>query len=638
MQEHDATKKLVLLANFASDWWWEMDAELRFTHFSEGFTVVFGSPASVAIGKRRTEFSRPDDDNPAWRAHLDDLANRRPFRDFKTAFVDVNGVSRPVSIGGTPLFDADGAFTGYIGVGDDLTALGDQEREAVERAAVQESILDNIDQGLVLIDENLKIVTYNRRVAEFLGIGPGQFMRGDSYEEIVRYLADRGEYAPEEKEAAISTRLRIVRSRERFVSERRRPDGRVVEVIFNPRPAGGGTMTYSDVTEIRAREAQLLHSQKMEAVGRLIEGMAEDFSNKLSMMLVDIDALRKDTDLDPRLESRMERIDETAQAVTELIHPLLAFSRRQQLQPQDTNLNDMVAATGKLMRHTLGEQIEVDALLADELWSTEVDRTQLEAALVNLCVNARDAMPRGGLLRIETRNVTLSAGYVALNPDAIAGEYVGLSVTDTGTGIGPEILPRVFDPFFTTKRTGKGSGLGLSMVYGFIKQSMGHIRIHSKPREGTTVTMYLPRSKDLPVGRRKKSDGPLPRGNERILVVDDDDQVCALVSQQLESLGYEVKRAGGGAEGLAELEVLQTYDLLLTDVVMPWPMNGKDLADEVARRWPQTKVLFMSGYAESSIFNHGLLDAGVQLLAKPFRRTDLALAVRKVLDHTSISS
>ncbi|MDI1263610.1 MAG: PAS-domain containing protein [bacterium] len=248
------TERFSLLAGIASDWWWEMDADLRFTFLSERFTEIFGLPASVAVGKRREEIGRTDYDNPAGQAHLEDLAKRRPFRNFETTFVDVNGVPLPVMISGTPIFRPDGAFKGYIGVGHDLTELRRKDNEAAARATNLESILRSIDQGVVLLDADLRIVDYNPRLVEFLHLDANRIYRGELYEDITRELARRGEYAPEDEEAAVALRLRMVRSRERVQKERKRPDGRIVSVTFNPLPPGGGVMTYSDVTDARARQ------------------------------------------------------------------------------------------------------------------------------------------------------------------------------------------------------------------------------------------------------------------------------------------------------------------------------------------------------------------------------------------------
>ena len=393
-----------------------------------------------------------------------------------------------------------------------------------------------------------------------------------------------------------------------------------------------------NVTTRRAIEGQLRQSQKMEAVGQLTGGIAHDFNNILTVILANADSLQDEENLDSSIAARLDQIAKAVQRAAGLTRQLLAFSRKQQLSPQRTDLNDLVASIGKLLRRSLGAQIEIDSVLHDELWSVNVDRAQLETALVNLCVNARDAMPTGGRLLIETRNATLDAEEVANHPGLSAGEFVALAVTDTGSGIPADMLDKVFEPFFTTKDIGKGTGLGLSMVYGFIKQSNGHIRIDSQVGRGTVFTLYLPRGEnsveEAVVARRVASPGRA----ERLLVVEDDDQVRDNVVRQLQGLGYVVSQASDGTSGIAAFEAApKPFDLLLTDVVMPGPMNGKQLADEVARRWPAVKIVFMSGYTENAFVRDGRVDVGMRLLSKPFRKKDLALMVRETLDGAAAS-
>jgi PAS domain S-box-containing protein len=389
-----------------------------------------------------------------------------------------------------------------------------------------------------------------------------------------------------------------------------------------------------DVTARHTAEAQLRQSQKMEAVGQLTGGIAHDFNNILMVILANADQLQEEETPDAAMvAARLEPITQAVMRASALTRQLLAFSRKQPLNPKRTALNDLVSDTGKLLHRALGEQIEIDSALADGLWTVNIDRTQLETALVNLCVNARDAMPGGGKLLIETRNVSLDKDNVTQANDVAPGDYVMLSVTDTGSGMPPETRAKVFEPFFTTKEVGKGTGLGLSMVYGFIKQSNGHITIHSEVGRGTTFRLYFPRSDGVQEETAVRQTAPLPRGTERVLVIEDELQVRAGVVQQLQSLGYVVSQAPDGAAGVASFEVApQPYDLLLTDVVMPGRLSGKALADEVVRRWPKTRIVFMSGYAENAVLNDGMPDAGVRLLSKPFRKSDLAKILRQALD------
>ena len=474
---------------------------------------------------------------------------------------------------------------------------------------------------------------------------------GWSREEALAMKAD-DLYLPEDLPAILSLRKTGVVETRRGVSGRlHRKDGTILDVEMTQRPIefdGHPALlaTALDVTERnraeRARiamEDQLRQSQKMEAVGQLTGGIAHDFNNILHIIFANTDALVEEETLSGSVKGHLDQIGKAVERASGLTKQLLAFSRKQPLHPQLTDLNDLVADTGKLLRRALGAEIEIESILSDGMCIANIDRAQLETALVNLSINARDAMPGGGRLLIETDNVTLDKDYAALNPDATAGPYAMLSVTDTGSGIPPETLRKVFEPFFTTKEVGKGTGLGLSMVYGFIKQSQGHVSITSEVGVGTKIKLYMPCSSGEAHAADVRDDTPIPRGTERILVVEDEPQVRASVVEQLRGLGYAVSEAPDGEAGIAAFDAAPTpYDLLLTDVVMPGLLNGKALAAEVVRRWPQTKVVFMSGFTEKSSARYGRLDEGALLLSKPFRRVGLARIVRKALDGTGAST
>ena len=384
-----------------------------------------------------------------------------------------------------------------------------------------------------------------------------------------------------------------------------------------------------------AQEA-LRQSQKMEAVGQLTGGIAHDFNNMLAIVIGSLDLMRRRMGtLEPNLHRYLDAATEGARRAALLTQRLLAFSRQQPLHPQTTDINKVVSGMSDLLRHSLGTDIRLETVLAGGLWRTHVDPNQLENVILNLAVNARDAMPDGGRLTIETQNAHLDHRYVSVEPGIAAGQYVLLAVTDTGSGMLPEVIAKAFDPFFTTKEVGKGTGLGLSQVYGFIKQSGGHVKIYSEPGEGTTAKIYLPRQLGTieAAGDQASVDVPFGEHAEVILVVEDESAVRAFAVEALRELGYQVLEADGAAKALDILGAQQSISLLFTDVVMP-DVNGKKLADEARRRRPDLKVLFTTGYTRNAIVHNGTLDPGVEMIGKPFTIEELAVKVRHVLDGT----
>jgi CheY-like chemotaxis protein len=373
-------------------------------------------------------------------------------------------------------------------------------------------------------------------------------------------------------------------------------------------------------------------AQKMDAIGQLTGGVAHDFNNILTVITGTIGILQDAVADRPELVSIAKLIDDAAERGAQLTKHLLAFARKQPLQPVEIDVNSLILEAGKLLHPTLGEQIEISPKLEQDAWPAMVDPNQLTTAVLNLALNARDAMPGGGKLTLETDNVRLDEDYARLNSDVAPGDYVMIAVSDTGTGIPAALLEKVFDPFFTTKEVGKGTGLGLSMVFGFVKQSGGHVKIYSEEGHGTSVKIYLPRS----TGQGQAagdllSNAPVVGGSETVLVVEDDALVRKYVMAQVASLGYATLEAANATEALKIIENGADVDLLFTDVIMPGTMNGRELVDEAMKRRPQLKTLFTSGYTENAILHHGRLDEGVLLLAKPYRKPELARMIRVAL-------
>jgi PAS domain S-box-containing protein len=418
-----------------------------------------------------------------------------------------------------------------------------------------------------------------------------------------------------------------------------RADGSIAQVVdsgYVIRDEGGiavrmvGSMV--DVTEQRELEAQLRQSQRLEAVGQLTGGVAHDFNNLLTVILSNAELLETRLAHDEQMHALAEMTRIAAERGAELTSRLLAFSRRQALDPKPSNIEALARGMEGLLRRALGEQIELRIEAAEDLWDALIDPLQLESAILNLCINARDAMPDGGTVSIELANVCLGADVAG----GERGEYVMVCVADTGTGMDEATIARAFEPFFTTKEIGKGSGLGLSMVYGFVTQSKGRVEIDSRLGEGTRIKLYLPRAKDARQAQREEAPEDVVIGNERILLVEDDDLVRVQVAAELRELGYRVVTARNGPEALQLLREKEPFDLLFTDVVMPGGMNGRQLAEAARAILPTLPVLYTSGNPDIVLGEEGRLASGVHLLRKPYRQRALAAKLREALiNHRS---
>ena len=390
-------------------------------------------------------------------------------------------------------------------------------------------------------------------------------------------------------------------------------------------------------------EAALRQAQKLEAIGQLTGGVAHDFNNLLTVIMGGLETIGRqiasmsDVPQCARIMRAQAMAHHASQRAATLTARLLAFSRRQPLDPKSIDVDRLLAGMKELLNSTLGEGVRLEMVGNAGLWSALADPSELEHAILNLAVNARDAMPGGGRLTIETGNTWLDDEYVATLAEPVpSGQYVLVAVTDTGTGMDKATVDRIFEPFFTTKEVGKGTGLGLSQVYGFVRQTGGHIRVYSEPGHGTTVKIYLPRSQTCPEEQvhRALANATMLGGNEAILVVEDHDDLRAYSSGILRDLGYQVFEAADAASAIGFLESSRTIDLLFTDVVLPDSLHGKNVADHARKLNPTIKVLFTTGYTRNAIVHNGRLDAGVNLLSKPFTSRTLAEKVRKILDET----
>lgn len=491
--------------------------------------------------------------------------------------------------------------------------------------------LDSLSQGVGVFGPAHKLRHWNDCFQILLEL-PSAMVRAETpYAAFADHLAADGEPMLE-SEDQIEHSQQI--SGEPIVYERTHPNSTRLEIRRTPMPDGGFVLTITDMTKRAQSEAVLRESQKMQAIGQLTGGIAHDFNNLLTVILGNLELARMKLDPQNPLTTNIDRSLWAAQRGGTLTSQLLAFARKQPLAPAPINLSAHLPELMPLLNRTLGEHIEVRFVDSAGLWLAMTDPAQLESAVLNLALNARDAMPGGGRLTIELANKVLDAQYAQAHAEVTPGDYVMVAVSDTGHGMTPDVVARVFEPFFTTKAEGRGTGLGLAMVFGFVKQSGGHAKIYSEPGEGTSVKLYLPRAigAATEIGQRSGVPADLPHGSATILVVEDEAGVREIAVAILRSLGYRVLEAPDGDEGLLVFGAhAAEIDMLLTDVVLPGKLRGRTLAERITAIRPEVKVLFMSGYTENSIVHHGRLDDGVYLLGKPFKREQLARRVAEVL-------
>jgi PAS domain S-box-containing protein len=554
----------------------------------------------------------------------------------------------------TRLTEVDRLLVALREAGRDLTQAREQRDEAQRQNAARELgaserrfqllVQGVTDYAIFLLDAEGYVTNWNTGAAR---------IKGYSADEIVGRHFSRF-YTEEDRANEVPARaLRTATSEGKYEAEgwRVRKDGKRfwASVIIDAIRDESGKLTgfakvTRDLTEKRETQQQLeiarehlFQSQKMEAVGQLTGGVAHDFNNLLTIILGNLDAARRVLDnwtegAQSRLVRAVDHATHGAQRAATLTRQLLAFSRRQPLEPTFVDVNRLLVHLLDFLRRSLGETIDVETVGAGGIWWIEADQAQLEAAILNLALNARDAMDGGGKLTIEASNSFLDEDYCRRHPDVKVGQYVQIAVTDNGTGMTKEVVERAFEPFFSTKEPGRGTGLGLSQVYGFVKQSGGHVKIYSEPGQGTTVKIYLPRAhRDATAVEDHELPAPRARGSEVVLVVEDDPDVRRFICETLRDLRYSVHEAVDAASALAVIDSAETIDLLLTDVVLPGP-NGRMLANQALARRPALKVLFMTGYSRNAIVHHGRLDPGVDVVHKPITQAALAAKVREILD------
>ena len=633
----ESERRFHAVASVTADVVWDWDLRTDRVWWSDDFETAFGYPPAEV---------EPDSSSWLNRIHPDDrdrvLAGIRSVIDARGSswseeyrFLHRDGSVLEIEDRGMLILGSDGAPVRFVGGMSDITERKRFQRELSERIRELQCLYRVLE---LTTDETRPIEAICADVAAAL---PASLQHGAHA--VARITIDGTEHRSAFWRPPVRALSAPVRAEGKQIGE--------VEIGYPESPPGarGGQDPFlaeerALIEAIATHVGRMIHGrrlgetlrqgERLRAVGELTGGIAHDFNNLLTVILGNTELLAEELEDRPAAQALALVAQGAAENAAELTKRLLAFSRRQALDARATDIGGLVRGMQALLRRTLGEHIDIRIADPERLWPALVDPPQLESAILNLCINARDAMPAGGTLSIEMANVDLDATYAELDAELQPGPYVMVAVSDTGTGMSPEVLARAFDPFFTTKEVGKGSGLGLSMVWGFVKQSKGHVKIYSELGHGTTVKLYLPRA-DAEAAQGAVH-GPPPealRGSERILLVEDDELVRSHVAMQLEQLGYRVACAGSGPEALAMLEREPTFDLLFTDIVMPGGMNGRQLAEEARRRVPALRVLFTSGYTEQAMLHQGSLGAGTRLLAKPYRRQELALRVREALDQ-----
>ncbi|MDJ0970938.1 MAG: PAS domain S-box protein [Kiloniellales bacterium] len=612
-----------------------LDLEGRIVLINEACQVLTGREQSEVRGRQIWDCLVPPEEAAAMKDSVAELLRGHAVGAQSCSLIDRRGDRRRVSWSHTLLRDFAGEPQLLICTGADLSLETAARADAEERQARLQAILESAVDAIITINDGGVIESLNPAaeqlfgypVAEMIGHNISLLMPEpdrSAHDGYIRRYLDTGE-------------RRIIGAGREVTA--RRKDGStfpaslsVSEVVFDGRRLFTGII--HDNSARRAAEEQLHHAQKMEAVGQLTGGIAHDFNNLLTVVIGNLEMLETRV-TDDKSRSLVRQAEEAAELGAELIDRLLTFARRRSLEPQSLDLNELILGLDDILRRALGEAIDLSIVLSPGLWQLRSDPGQLENAILNLCLNARDALGDGGRVTIETANADVDGAAMAGDPEVSPGSYVRLSVSDSGPGMVPEVRARAFEPFFTTKEPGVGTGLGLSMVYGFARQSGGFATIRSETGQGTTVSLFLPRwegtlAEAAPVG--SEGEGAEGQG-ETVLVVEDDDRVREITAQRLRTLGYRVREAGNGQAALEALEEHDGIELLFTDIVMPGGMSGRELAVAVRKRHPGVKVLYTSGYAAEAAAQRGALGPGEALLAKPYRTAELAVQLRRILDR-----
>jgi PAS domain S-box-containing protein len=630
-REELAAQVLSELASHISDFLWVRDAKTgTLLYLNDVWERITGQ--HLEVGDHVREFfksTHPDDVERAKEAGRQ--AENDGGYDEVVRAIDTRGATRWMRVRTFPVHDAAGSVYRVVGVAEDVTELHRAEEALRNSAQRFRSLIEHSTDLILLLDATGRLTylspsfeaTLGHRIDEWLNRSGFDLVWPDDLE-AGRELFERITSAPG-LPTPWQVRLRHADGTLRWLegtSANHLADPAIAAIVVNCR----------DITERKRMEAQIIQSQKMESIGRLAGGVAHDFNNLLTAIKGNMSlALMDMQPIDPLYEYLIS-VDKAADSAASLTRQLLAFSRKQIISPKVINLNDVLTHVQRLLARLIGEDVHLEMLAAPDLAQVRFDRSQAEQVLINLAVNARDAMPQGGRLTIETANVDLDEDYARHHPYVQPGAFVMLAVSDTGIGIQDDVRAHLFEPFFTTKEAGSGTGLGLSMVYGAVKQNGGHIEVYSESGHGATFKIFLPAVDEQPDVASETFAEPRPRGVESLVLVEDEEHVRTIASLMLRRQGYTVHSFPDGPSAIAAVEgMTEPLHLLITDVVMP-KMNGQVLTRRLLQLRPSLKVLFTSGYTANVIVHHGVLKEGVEFLAKPYSLERLARRVREVLD------
>ncbi|MGE5180028.1 MAG: PAS domain S-box protein [Bacteroidota bacterium] len=598
-----------------------------------GAKMVGADRPQRLFGTPMLELFHPDHRSDA-RARLEEARAKGPAAPFEEKMIRLDGAVIDVEVAAAP-FTYQGKPATQI-MARDVTARKESEETLRRQAEFIRAVAESTGEGLYAIDRAGRVTFMNPAAEKLMGWTREELFLRDLHQ-MTHYRKPDGSALPRHECAiliAMENRTTIERD-DVFI----RKDGSMLAVSISSAPLRsasgetvGAVILFHDATERRRLEEQLLHAQKLEAVGRLAGGIAHDFNNLLSVIAGYGELVLADLKEPGPARSRVLEILRATERATGLTRQLLAFGRKQVIEPRVLDLNGTVQDVERMLRRLIGEDVDIALKLAPDVGRIRADAGQIEQVLINLAVNARDAMPRGGKLTIETSNVTLDEDAVRGYLDVKPGHYVRICVSDTGVGMDRETREHLFEPFFTTKEAGRGTGLGLATVYGIVKQSGGHVWVYSEPGWGTTFKVYFPLFGEVAeAGRPALEPGPAPGGTETILVVEDDEMIRSLIRDILESTGYRVLVADDPESGMKAISEQEEIHLLLTDLILPG-MSGRELVDKVSELKPDLRVLFMSGYSDEAVARHGILEPGLAFLQKPFSRDALVRKVREVLD------